>query len=218
MPLGSVSLKPHARPIYFSYYLRVSKWKLTSFSTRESNLLRPAVEISFQFIHLMMALSRLVALRDENIFFFSTTAMTPTRSRPQVGSDIIESRFWFEGKDLLAGKDLVANKDLNEVKDSVELNDVKAGARDRVKCGLYSSRSHAWVMCSPWLVGPVIMALQWLFFLGTSSVEWIVVAINSLVKKPSNLVGNWRRKLVESIDEKPSNPDSKLRRKTKRSL
>lgn len=90
MPLGSIDLKPHARPTYFSHYFRVSKQKLTFFSTRESNLLYLAVKAFCQFMHIMIASNKLVASRDEDAFFLSITTMTLTGGRPQVGSDIME--------------------------------------------------------------------------------------------------------------------------------
>lgn len=63
-----------------------------SFFIKDSILLRPAVQAFRQFIYIIMALSKLVASKDEDVFLISTTVITPTGGRSQVGPDIIEMR------------------------------------------------------------------------------------------------------------------------------
>lgn len=62
-----------------------------------------------------------------------------------------------ESKDLAAKKDLIKVnslvKVLVEMKDDVE-------ASNQVTCDLYLGRSHNWVKCSLWFLGPVIVALH----------------------------------------------------------
>lgn len=69
--MNLVGLKPYAKFAYL-HYPKVGKLILIFFSTRELNLLRSAVQTFHQFIYIIMASSRLMALKVKNIFFLLT--------------------------------------------------------------------------------------------------------------------------------------------------
>lgn len=71
LPLGCQWVLSRMRE-FTPHYLRISNPKPTSFSFREPILLHPAVQVSCQFMYIMMAPSRLMAPKVDDAFFVST--------------------------------------------------------------------------------------------------------------------------------------------------